>query len=83
MLYLGYLASPVTVVTSLSVHSRLLCGRGFEGRAAAAEWKKEGPGRHVFLITPDCSFNFSECESVSECYKKMSICEGDFCQILA
>ena len=58
---LGYLATSVTVVTSLLLHSRLLCWRGFEGRAAAAERKKEGPGSciiqvHLFLITPDCSF---------------------------
>ena len=32
MCHLGYLAS--SMVTSLLMHSRLLCGRGFEGRAA-------------------------------------------------
>ena len=33
MCHLGYLASSVTMVTSLLMHSRLLlCGRGLEGR---------------------------------------------------
>ena len=38
----GYLASSVTVVTSLLMHSRLLCGEGLlrEG-CSAAEWKEE------------------------------------------
>ena len=31
MCRLSYLASTVTVITSLLVHGRLLCGRGFEG----------------------------------------------------
>ena len=38
------MASSVTVVTSLLMQGKLLCGRGSEGRAAAAERKKEGPG---------------------------------------
>ncbi|XP_036963884.1 dnaJ homolog subfamily C member 24 isoform X2 [Acanthopagrus latus] len=40
----GYLASSVTMVTSLLVHSRLLCGRSFEGRAAAEQrgWRDLG-----------------------------------------
>ena len=40
-----YLVSSVTVVTSLLVHSRLLCGEGL-GRqgCSTAERKKEGPG---------------------------------------
>ena len=66
MRYLGYLASSVTVVTSLFMHSRLLCGEELwrEG-CSSAERKKEGPGsctRSIFwlsLITPDCIFNRS------------------------
>ena len=34
---LSYLVSPVTMVTSLLVHCRLLCGRGLEGSAAAQQ----------------------------------------------
>ena len=37
MCYLGYLASSVTMVTSLLVRGRLLGGRGFEGRAAVQQ----------------------------------------------
>ena len=48
MRHLGYLASSVTVVTSLLMHSRLLCGRGFKGMAAVAERKKEGLTKSTF-----------------------------------
>ena len=37
MRHLGYLASFVTRVTSLLMHRRLLCGRGFEDRASAQQ----------------------------------------------
>ena len=59
---IGYLATSVTVVTCLLVHSRLLCGEGlWKQDCSAVQGKKEGPGGciiqvHLFLITPDCSF---------------------------
>ena len=41
----GYLVSTVTMVTSLLMHGRLLCGRVFEGRATVQQRQgKEGPG---------------------------------------
>ena len=66
MHHLGYLASSVTMVTSLLVHGRLLFRRGFEGRAAA---QQRGRRRElgdvliqIFWLSPlfslDCSFNF-------------------------
>ena len=66
MCHLGYLISSVTVVTSLLMHSRLLCGRGLEDRAAAAERKKEGHWElyhsnilaKSFLKDPDCNLEF-------------------------
>ena len=60
----------VTVVASLLMYSRLLCGRGFEGRAAT---QRRGRRRDLsfkcsckvglFLKTPDCSFKWNMCWS--------------------
>ena len=45
MYCLGYLASSVTVVTSMLVHGRLLCEDEISRQGcSAAEKKKEGPG---------------------------------------
>ena len=44
---LGYMASSVTMVTSLLVHGRLLCGRGLEGSAAAQQRERRRDQRDV------------------------------------
>lgn len=56
MRHLAYLASCVTLVKSLLVHSRLLLLRGFEGRAVAQQrGRRSDLGavlRQIFLLSP-------------------------------
>ena len=62
--HLGYLASSVTMVTSRLMHSRLVT---FEGRAAAAERKKERSGSCIIQIF--CPSPFFSSKLLSAAFK--------------
>ena len=54
---LGYLASSVKVITSLLMHSRLLCGRGCGGWAAAERKELPGSCAHFNILAKSTSFS--------------------------
>ena len=78
---LTYLASSVTVVTSLLVHSRLLCGRSFEGRASGSREEDGGTwelDHSEFLakstfFSKDCSFKIKQYVCL---YLHLYLCSG-------